>query len=137
MSIEVPDGYRHWPHDPAEDHIGPFFYRPLGNGRVLTRCRVQAHHCNTYGSVHGGVLMAFADYTLCLAAIESEADAVVTVSATCDFVAAARAGDVLDGEGELTRLGGSLAFTRAVLRSGDRVVMTASGVIKRLNKPAG
>ena len=134
MSIVAPPGWRHWAHDPAEDRIGPFFYQLPAPGRALSRCELQPHHCNTYSGVHGGVLMTFADYTLCLAAIETEADAVVTVSATCDFVDGARAGEVLTGEGELTRAGGSLVFTRAVIRSGDRVVMTASGVLKRLRK---
>lgn len=137
-ALGIGEEFRHWSGDRAEDHIGPFFYLPVAPGRVETRCRVQSHHVNTYGSVHGGVLMAFADYTLCLAGIESEADHVVTVSATCDFVAGAREGELLLGEGEATRVAGSLAFTRAVLsveRDGRKVVlMTASGVLKRLRK---
>lgn len=130
-SLHIPDDFRHWTGDAAEDHIGPFFYKPLGEGRVQSAFRARPHHCNAYGIVHGGVLMAFADYTLCLAAMQGESDMVVTVSATCDFTDSLREGELLIGEGETTRMGGSLAFTRAVLRAGDRVVMTASGVIKR------
>ena len=137
MSIVAPPGFRHWPNDPAEDHIGPFFYRIDAPGRVATRCEIQARHCNAYGGVHGGVLMTFADYTLCLAAIDDERDAVVTVSAHCDFVDGMRVGDTLAGEGELVRAGGSLRFVRATLRAGDRVVMVASGVIKRLPPSTG
>ncbi len=133
MTTTPPPGFRHWP-DPAEDRIGPFFYRLEAPGRVIAHCEVLAHHCNAYGGVHGGVLMTLADYTLCLAAIDSEQDAVVTVSANCDFVSGAKAGEVLAGEGERVRAGGSLVFTRAVIRAGDRVIMTASGVIKRLPK---
>lgn len=133
-ALNIPEGFRHWQGDPAEDHIGPFFYKVVGAGNVQTAFLPQKHHCNTYGGVHGGVLMTFADYGLCLAAIESEADSVVTVSATCEFIDAAREGEWLSGTGELTRMTGSMAFTRVVIRAGDRVVMTASGVIKRLRK---
>lgn len=133
-ALQVPDGFRHWAGDPAEDHVGPFFFRADGTERVRTAFRAQPHHCNTYGGVHGGVLMTFADYTLCLAAMQSETDVVVTVSATCDFTDGARDGELLLGEGEVVRAGGSLVFTRATLRSGDRVVMAASGVIKRVRK---
>lgn len=137
-ALGIPEDFRHWAGDPAEDRIGPFFYRVAAPGRVETALRVQPHHVNTYGAVHGGVLMTFADYTLCLAAIEQEGDMVVTVSATCDFVDGGRAGELLAGVGETTRLTGSLAFTRATLyaeREGARVVlMTASGVIKRIRR---
>ena len=131
---DIPPGFRHWAGDPAEDRIGPFFYRLHDNGRAENTFVPQSHHCNTYGNVHGGVLMTFADQCLCLAAIESEADVVVTVSATCDFVDAARDGERLTGDGELVRMTGSLAFTRVTVRAGDRVVMVASGVVKHLRK---
>lgn len=133
-ALGIPAEYRHWEGDPAEDHVGPFFYLLLGNGRIRNVFRPQPHHCNTYGAVHGGVLMTFADQALCLAAIESEADTVVTVSATCDFVDSARVGELLTGEGEATRIAGSLAFTRVTIRAGERIVMTASGVVKRVRK---
>lgn len=133
--VQAPPGFVHWAGDPAEDRIGPFFYRVHGDG-VETCLAVQPHHCNTYGIVHGGVLMAFADYTLCIAAMETPDEAVVTVSATCDFVDSARAGALLSGHGTLVRRTGSLAFVRAELRDGERAVMSASGVIKRLRAKA-
>lgn len=130
--LQIPEGFRHWAGDPAEDRIGPFFYRVLSAGRVQNTFMPEAHHCNTYGNVHGGVLMTFADQCLCLAACESEADVVITVSATCDFVDAAVKGERLHGDGELVRMAGSLAFTRVTIRAGERVVMVASGVVKRV-----
>lgn len=131
-SLHIPDDFRHWSGDPAEDHVGPFFFKPQGEGRVQTVFRPRLHHCNTYGGVHGGVLMTFADYTLCLAAMQSETDTAVTVSATCEFLDAAREGELLAGEGEVMRMTGSLVFTRAVICAGERVVMTASAVLKRV-----
>lgn len=132
LALGIPEGFRHWVGDPAEDRIGPFFFRRGGDGRVQTALRVQPHHCNAYGIVHGGVLMTFVDYTLCIAAMADDQDRVVTVSANCDFTASARAGELLLGEGEVVRAGRRLVFTRALLRSGDQVVMGASGVVKRV-----
>ncbi len=57
--------------DPAEDHIGPFFYGPKSSPEFgCYGVQLEAKHCNTMGSVHGGVLMTFADFALCMAATE-------------------------------------------------------------------
>ena len=52
---------------------------------------------------------------------------------------AAREGELIECEGEITRAGGSLIFLRGVLKSGERSLFTFSGTIKRVKwkKPAG
>ena len=54
--------------DPAEDHIGPFYLwrdesrdPPVCEAGMVTA----PHHTNVLDTVHGGVLMTFADYTFC------------------------------------------------------------------------
>ncbi len=127
----APPGYGHWRGDRAEDHIGPFFFRMDGE-HPRTAFRARERHCNAHDTVHGGVLMAFADYTLCLAANGGESESVATVSCGCEFVAPARAGELVLGAGEAVRRGRSMVFARCVLSVGDRTVMTASAVIKRI-----
>ena len=63
----------------------------------------------------------------------------VTVSFACEFLDAAREGELVECEGEITRAGGSLIFLRGVLKSGERSLFTFSGTIKRVKwkKPAG
>ena len=60
------------PSDPFEDHSGPFYFRISGDAR-----RAGAVHCvlptlprqaNYAGAVHGGAILTFADYALCLVA---------------------------------------------------------------------
>ena len=65
---DIPASYQHWVGDKAEDYIGPFFFYMDGEN-PRTAFRIQQHNCNAHGSVHGGVLLAFADYSLCLCAM--------------------------------------------------------------------
>ena len=128
---EIPSHFRHWVGDKAEDHIGPFFFHIDGK-TPHTAFRIQEHNCNAHDSIHGGVLMAFADYTLCIGANMGESESVATVSCSNEFVAPAYIGDLLEGECVVVRRGNSLVFTRCELRVGDKPILNSSGVIKRI-----
>ncbi|MGI9250968.1 MAG: PaaI family thioesterase [Pseudohongiellaceae bacterium] len=125
--------YQHWHGDRAEDTVGPFFYHMDGD-RARTAFRAEDRHANTLDSIHGGILMTFADYTLCLAANNGRNESVVTVTQNCEFTAPAKSGDIIRGEAEVVRRGRSLVFVRSILYSGDTPVMNASAVVK-LIKP--
>ena len=128
---DIPANYRHWEGDAAEDSIGPFFFYMDGDN-PRTAFRVQAHNCNAHNTVHGGVLMAFADYTLCLGANGGESESVATVTCNNEFVAPANEGDLILGEAETIRRGRSIVFMRCTLRTGEQVILTSSAVIKRI-----
>ena len=127
----VPVEYRHWVGDKAEDFIGPFFFYMDGDN-PRTAFRVREQNCNAHDSVHGGVLMAFADYTLCLGANGGESESVATVSQNNEFIAPAYLGDLVLGRGEVIRRSRSIVFVRCELFVADRTVLTASAVIKRI-----
>lgn len=130
----IPEGYHHFQGDPAEDHIGPFYFRLTENG-VETLFRLQPHNCNSHGSAHGGVLMTFIDYTLCVAAVGATGEQVVTVTCNNEFVDGAAAGTLLYGRGEVIRRTGSLVFTRGTVETADgRVVLSSSAVVKRIRR---
>jgi uncharacterized protein (TIGR00369 family) len=128
----IPSNYRHWPGDQAEDHIGPFFYYMEGE-HPRTAFRVQQHNCNAHDSVHGGVLMAFADYTLCLGANGGQNESVATVSCNNEFTAPAFKGDLILGRGKVIKRGGSIVFVRCELMVESKVVLMSSAVIKRIH----
>ncbi|MBT8146918.1 MAG: PaaI family thioesterase [Gammaproteobacteria bacterium] len=129
----IPGDFRHWHGDKAEDFLGPFFFRL--EGEVLhTAFRVEERHCNAHDSLHGGIMMAFADYTLCLAANGGAEESVATVTCNNEFVAPAFKGELVLGRSELVRRGRSLVFARGDLRVDDRIILTSSGVIKLLKK---
>lgn len=129
----IDTSYRHWQGDKAEDYIGPFFFKMDGEN-PSTALRVQEHHCNAHDSLHGGVMMALADYTLCLCANGGESESVATVSCNNEFIAPAFLGDLVEGRGELVRRGGSLVFSRCELLVAEKVVLTSSAVIKLIRK---
>jgi len=130
---QIDSNYRHWEGDKAEDYIGPFFFVMDGEN-TRTAFRVQEHHCNAHDTLHGGVLMALADYTLCICANGGESESVATVSCNSEFVGPASHGDLVEGRGELIRRGGSLVFSRCELFVGEKTVLTSSAVIKLLRK---
>ena len=132
-------GWRTWSGDNFETSNGPFWHRQDDDGTMRCAFRVEKKHLNGASNVHGGAFMSFADY--CLFAIASSVleGPGVTVSFSCEFLDAAREGELIECEGEITRAGGSLIFLRGVLKSGERSLFTFSGTIKRVKwkKPAG
>lgn len=128
---DVPAQFQHWPGDIAEDRVGPFFFR-IDDGIVYSAFRLRQEHCNSHHSAHGGILMMFADYTLCIAANGGAEESVATVSCNNEFVGPALAGDLICGRGEVSRRGGSLVFARVQLSVNEDVILNSSGVIKRL-----
>ena len=133
MSVPIPAGFEPAVGtDPAEDRIGPFFLLREGE-RCETGLVTAAHHANSMGTVHGGVLMTFADYTLCAVGKTGSDDAhILTVSLTTEFVRSASSPAWLHGFGTITRRTGSLVFVQGRLCEGDEVVMSYSGIGKRV-----
>lgn len=130
---DIPAHYQHWVGDRAEDHIGPFFFYMEGEN-PRTAFRIQAQHCNAHDSVHGGVLMAFADYTLCLGANGGAQESVITVSCNNEFTAPAFMGDMVEGLCHVVKRGKSMVFVRCELRVKDAVILMSSAVVKRMRK---
>ena len=85
----VPEGYRLFEYvDPFEDLVGPLCYREEDDGRLRFAFEAQPKHANTAGQLHGGILMTFADFALCLTAIHGlPGERCVTVSLSCEFTA--------------------------------------------------
>jgi uncharacterized protein (TIGR00369 family) len=104
------------------------------DGTIRCAFRVEKKHLNGAGNVHGGCFMAFADYCLFAIAGTVLQGPGVTVAFSCEFLDAAREGELIEGSGEITRAGGSLIFLRGQLKAGERCVFTFSGTIKRVKR---
>ena len=120
---------------PAEDSIGPFYYRKTDQGLVMG-FRAREDNCNGIGTVHGGVLMCFADYACTMLALSGVKENCATVSFTSDFIAGARLGDWIEGSGEVVRRTGSMTFVSGKLTVEQEVVLTFQAVLRRLKKPS-
>jgi uncharacterized protein (TIGR00369 family) len=127
-------GWRTWRRDSFETHNGPFWHRIEDDGQVRCAFRVEKKHLNGMRNVHGGCFMTFADYCLFAMASPQLQGPGVTVSFACDFLDAAREGELVEGSGEVTRAGGSLLYVRGQLNSAGRMLFTFSGTIKRMKR---
>jgi acyl-coenzyme A thioesterase PaaI-like protein len=125
-------GWRTWSRDNFETHNGPFYHRMEDDGSIRCAFRVESKHLNGMKNVHGGCFMSFADYCLFATAAPVLQGPGVTVSFACEFLDAAREGELVEGFGEITRAGGSMIFLRGILTSGERKLFTFSGTLKRV-----
>jgi acyl-coenzyme A thioesterase PaaI-like protein len=127
-------GWRTWSRDAFETNNGPFWHRMEDDGSITCAFRVAPKHLNGMRNVHGGAFMAFADYCLFAMAAPLLQGPGVTVSFACEFLDAAREGELIEGSGEIMRAGGSMIFLRGLLKSGERKLFTFSGTIKRVKR---
>lgn len=132
-------GWFHWAgSDPFEDGVGPFYVKRDELG-LVTGFRPGSANCNSHGTIHGGCLMTFGDYSLFMLAASADADIeAVTVTFNSEFVGPARAGQLLQARGEVIRAGRSLVFARGLITADSEPVLAFSGTIKRsLRLPPG
>jgi uncharacterized protein (TIGR00369 family) len=134
MSDSVPAGYvRTVSPDPYERNNALDWVHELGEGRVEVGLLAEELHANEYGIVHGGVLMMLADAALCMnSRWHDKNEGALTVSMTNNFVASAKVGEFIESRSHVVRRTRQLSFVNCEIVVGDRVVMTAAGIIKRL-----
>jgi acyl-coenzyme A thioesterase PaaI-like protein len=56
-----------------------------------------------------------------------------TLSFNSEFIATARPGDLIEATGEIVKAGKSVIFIRGEIFTGERMLLTFSGVIKRVD----
>lgn len=134
--VQIPEGYKQLAGvSPAEDDIGPFYYKKVDTG--LQMGFIARHkNCNGLGTVHGGVLMCFADYAATMLALSGVRENCATISFTSDFMSAAKLGDWVEANGVVVKRTGSLTFLRGQLLVEEELVMSFQAVMRRLKKPA-
>jgi uncharacterized protein (TIGR00369 family) len=125
-------GWYTWTRDAFETQSGPFWHRMEHDGRIRCAFRVEKKHLNGVKNVHGGCFMSFADYCLFATAAPILEGPGVTLSFACEFLDAAREGDLVEGVAEITRVGKSIIFLRGMLSSAGRPVLSFSASIKRV-----
>ncbi len=126
----LPDYRIYDPDDPFETRAGPFFWAQLEDGTHNFAIEAAERHCNSHGIVHGGLMMTMIDLALVAAAKAAPDDRLVTVSLNSEFTASGRQGDLIEARGELLRRGRSLAFARGQVVCGERILLSASAVLK-------
>ena len=116
--------------DPAELMVGPFYKHVSQN---ITLMKPRAELGNALGIIHGGMLMTFADFTLCASAIRETGDSdCMTVNLNTNFVDGAPIDAWVRGEATIRKVTGRMVFVDGVLTSGGDTVLTFSGIGRRI-----
>lgn len=128
-------GWTTWPDEPFEyETAGPFYFRIDENGPV-SAFRAERKHMNAGGVMHGGCLMAFADFALFAIAHDGLQDSYgLTVAFTSEFLDGPLVGEYIEARGEMLREGASLVFVRGIVTSNGRPCLNFSGTIKKRRK---
>ena len=116
---------------PFMDGIGPILKTRALDGSNIYGLRTDASHCNAIGSVHGGVVTGVLDQAI---AIEAWNAANRQPTVTLQMDTAARAGDLLEASATLRHATRSMLFVDADLHAGERLVATATAVMKIIAK---
>ncbi|MBL8675325.1 MAG: PaaI family thioesterase [Rhodospirillales bacterium] len=127
------------PSDPFEDYVGPIHYRNDGPA-VHSVMPTDARHANAGGILHGGAILTFADYALCVTCGHAASGGQVpgsfamTVSLNVQFLAPGRLGPAIESTGTATQVTGRMAFARgSVWQEGVRLA-TYSGVTRHISR---
>lgn len=118
--------------DPAEDLLGPFYFRPGKNAVAECMFIPTERHNNNGGFTHGGVLMTFADFALFAHTSHLRDGPAVTVQFESQFISPSRAGLPLYSHGEVIRNTKDLLFVRGILSQDGKEILSYSGIIKRI-----
>lgn len=114
-------------------HCGPFWMRKPDSGRQVGLI-VDKHHANNHiGTVHGGLVMTFADIALgCCVSDAVDHLPIVTVSLQTQFVSVARLGAFLTCDTEIVRKTRQLIFVRGLIRADGKTIASVEGMWKVL-----
>lgn len=88
-------------------------------------------HTNPAGIVHGGLLTTLLDHALSAIAWEANArKACISVALDVHFLSPARPGEFIEARGRIVRQAATLSFMQGSLTVQDRIVATASAILK-------
>jgi uncharacterized protein (TIGR00369 family) len=133
MSAGIPEGFRPLNLDMGFIGANGPLYGKWDGSIFRLGFRVELRHCNPAQVAHGGMLAAFADMQLPMAArFQGEQDLgfIPTVNLTCDFMAPAKLGAWVEGRGEAMRVTRSLVFAQGSATADGVPCLRANGIFK-------
>lgn len=123
---------------PVLDLIGPLYFRGEG-AHLAIGLRAEAKHCNSRGTVHGGILATLADVALgyTMAFLSDPPGNLVTANLSLDYAGTAKAGDWLEARVDIQKQGSRLSFANCYILVDDQRIVRASAVFAVAGRGAG
>jgi acyl-coenzyme A thioesterase PaaI-like protein len=115
--------------------VGPYWRKGRASAARFGLIAEQRHANGHMGTVHGGVIMSFADDALGATVTEAIGGAnCVTLQLQLQFVSAGLVGDFISCQPEIIRRTSQIIFLRGLIVAGERTVASVEGIWK-LVKP--
>ena len=116
-------------------HNGGLLFRTISENEYEFKATIKENHLNAAGITHGGFIAAFVDAGAGTAAHRSaDQNPCVTISLELKFISAVKLGQELVGKTKIQKKTKSMVFLTCKLTAEDKIVATASGIWKILNK---
>ncbi len=116
-------------------HNGGILFRAISANEYEFKTTIKENHLNAAGITHGGFLAALVDAGAGTAAHRSaDQNPCVTISLELKFISAVKLNSELIGKTKIQKKTKTMIFLTCELNVEDKIVATASGVWKILNK---
>jgi uncharacterized protein (TIGR00369 family) len=111
--------------------VGPIWRR----GDPLFGFLATEKHANHINIVHGGMLATFADQSMGMTAMRATGSKPhATIELNMQYIGAVQIGDFVESHCDVVRITRSIIFIRSTLKVDERIVASASGVWKILER---
>ena len=116
-------------------HNGGLFFKTISENEYQFKTIIKENHLNAAGITHGGFISAVVDAGAGTAAHRAaDHNPCVTISLELKFISAVRLGQEPIGKTKIHKKTKSMVFLTCEMSADNKIVATASGVWKILNK---
>ena len=116
-------------------HNGGVLFKTISENEYEFKTTINENHLNAAGITHGGFIAALVDAGAGTAAHRSaDQNPCVTISLELKFISAVKLGQELVGKTKIQKKTKTMIFLTCELKAENKIVATASGVWKILNK---
>ena len=115
-------------------HNGGLLFKIISENEYEFKTTINKNHLNAAGITHGGFIAAFVDAGAGTAAHRTTDNICVTISLELKFISSIQLGPELIGKTKIQKKTKSMVFLTCELIAENKIVATASGIWKILNK---
>ena len=116
-------------------HNGGLLFRKISESEFEFKTTIEENHLNSAGITHGGYISSIIDSGAGTGAHRAAKNSLcVTISLDIKFVASTKLGDEINGFVKILKRTKSMVFLICHLKSNEKIIASASGIWKILNK---
>ena len=114
---------------------GGLLFRKISESEFEFKTTIEENHLNTAGITHGGYIASIIDSGAGTSAHRTAKNSLcVTISLDIKFIASTKLGDEINGFVKILKRTKSMVFLICHLKSNEKIIASASGIWKILNK---